>query len=94
MSVVLLFSTVIDDLHIKKQKEDRIKLFPVPADNINYIFLQSIESNTSIVIEDFSGLEKKIILIIDKYSDNTINNLFKVRQPDFNSGKAARFTDL
>jgi len=77
MSVMPIFSNGIDDIQIKKLTEDRMKFFPVPADNINYIFLQSVESDTAIVIGDFSGLEKKIVLIIDKNSDNTIDSIFE-----------------
>ncbi|PKL18153.1 MAG: hypothetical protein CVV49_07410 [Spirochaetae bacterium HGW-Spirochaetae-5] len=77
MSIVPLFSTGLDDIQVKKLTGDRMKLFPVPADNINYMFLQSIENDTAIVIGDFSGLEKKIIMIVDKDSDNTIDSVFE-----------------
>jgi len=77
MSIMPLFSTGLDDIQIKKLSEDRMKFFPVPADNINYIFLQSIENDTAIVIGDFSGLEKKIVMIVDRNSDNTIDSIFE-----------------
>lgn len=77
MLVIPVFSASLDDLQIRKLTEDRIKLFPVPSDNINYIFLQSIENDTAIAIGDFSGLEKKIILIIDKNSDNIIDSVIE-----------------
>ncbi|HPS86304.1 MAG TPA: hypothetical protein PLY36_06135 [Spirochaetota bacterium] len=72
-----LFSIGIDDLQIKKLTIDRMKLFPVPSDNINYLFMQAIEKDTAIVIGDFSGLEKMIIMIIDKNSDNTIDSVIE-----------------
>ncbi len=56
---------------------ESIKLFPVPDDNRNYFFLQSLGGNTSIVIGDFSKLEKRIILIEDKDSDNTIDAVYE-----------------
>jgi len=76
LTVILMapvFSVGLDDLLTKKLTIDRIKYFPVTQDNINYIFLQSIENDSVIVIGDFSGLEKKIVMIIDKNSDNTID---------------------
>lgn len=66
-----------DDLQIKKLTVDRMIYFPVTQDNINYIFMQAIENDTAIIIGDFSGLEKKIIMIIDKNSDNTIDSVFE-----------------
>ncbi len=67
----------LDDLQTKKLTTDRMKYFPVTPDNINYVFMQSIESDTSIIIGDFSGLEKKIVLITDDNSDNTIDSVFE-----------------
>lgn len=72
-----LFSAAQEDLLTKKMTDDRMKFFPVPADNINYVFLQSIENDTAIIIGDFSGFEKKIILITDKNSDNTIDSVIE-----------------
>lgn len=77
MLITPLFSTGLDDLQIKKLTEDRMKLFPVPDDNMNYIFLQSIGGDTAILIGDFSGLEKKIILVLDQNNDNTIDSVFE-----------------
>lgn len=72
-----VFSNVQDDLQINKITPDRITLFPVPADNKNYLFMQSIENETSIVIGDFSGLDKKIVLITDRNNDNTIDSVIE-----------------
>jgi hypothetical protein len=72
-----LFSIGIDDLQIKKLTTDRMKLYPVPADNINYMFLQAIEKDTAIVIGDFSGVDKMIIMIVDNNSDNTIDSVIE-----------------
>jgi hypothetical protein len=77
MFISPLFSIGLDDLQTKKLTVDRMKLYPVPADNINYLFLQAIGKDTSIVIGDFSGLDKKIIMIFDKNSDNTIDSVFE-----------------
>jgi hypothetical protein len=77
MFISPLFSAGQEDLQTKKLTEDRIRYYPVPADGINYIFLQSIEKDTSIVIGDFTGVEKKIILINDKNNDNTIDSVFE-----------------
>jgi len=77
ISIMPLFSTGLDDIQVKKLTEDRMKLFPLPADNINYVFMQAIENDTAIIIGDFSGLEKKIIMIVDKNSDNTIDSVFE-----------------
>lgn len=77
MIVLPVFSDGIDDLQTRKLTQDRMKLFPVPADNINYLFMQSIDNNTSIVIGDFSGVDKMIVLVVDNNSDNTIDSVFE-----------------
>ena len=77
MFMIPLFSNEFDDIQIKKLTMDRMKLLPVPSDNINYFFMQSIENETDIIIGDFSGLEKKIIMIVDDKSDNTIDTVFE-----------------
>ena len=77
MAVLPLFSTGLDDLQVNKLTVDRMKHFPVPKDNINYVFMQSIDGDTSIVIGDFSGLEKKIVMIVDQKGDNTIDAVFE-----------------
>jgi len=64
-----------DDLQTKKLTHDRVTCFPVPADNINYIFMQSIGNDTSIVIGDFTGVDKMIVMITDKNNDNTIDSV-------------------
>ncbi len=81
VAIVILVSPVLplemEDLLTKKLTEDRMKYFPVPEGNINYVFLQSIENDTTIVIGDFSGLDKKIIMITDKNGDNTIDSVIE-----------------
>lgn len=69
------YSSELDSLQTGKLTVDRMKLFPVPKDNINYVFMQSIENDTAVIIGDFSGVEKKIIMIIDKNADNTIDSV-------------------
>ncbi len=77
MFVYPLFSAQVEDIQTKKLTEDRLAFYPVPKDNINYYFLQSIEKDTVIVIGDFSAVEKRIIMIVDKKSDNTIDYVYE-----------------
>ena len=77
MLVSPLFPVVEEDVQTKKLTQGRITFFPVPSDNINYVFLQSIENDTAIVIGDFSGVEKKIIMIVDNNNDNTIDSVIE-----------------
>jgi hypothetical protein len=65
----------LESIQVSPLNSGRIKLFPVPEDNRDYFFLQSIENNTTIVIGDFSGLEKMVVMIIDKGGDNTIDEV-------------------
>lgn len=58
-----LFSQQYDDLQEKQINNDRLKLFPAPAEGKNYFFLQSINDKTQILIGDFTQVDKKIILI-------------------------------
>lgn len=58
----LLYAVNID-LQIKPVQPDRLKFFPVPEDNRNYFFLQSINNVTQIIIGDFTQPEKRIVLI-------------------------------
>ena len=66
-----------DDIQTKKLTQERVTFFPVPADNINYIFMQSIGNDTSIVIGDFTGVNKMIVMITDKNNDNTIDSVIE-----------------
>lgn len=55
------------DLLVKPVDTDRLKFFPVTADNKNYFFLQSIDNVTRIIIGDFTKPEKRIVMItLDK----------------------------
>jgi len=72
LAIVVLFSLIFcsnlysqqyDDLQEKYITNDRLKLFPSPAEGKNYFFLLSVEDKTQIVIGDFSQVDKKIILI-------------------------------
>lgn len=65
----------LESIQVSPLNSAWIKLFPVPADNKDYFFLQAIEKDTTIVIGDFSGLEKKVVMIIDRGSDNTIDEV-------------------
>ena len=59
----LLFAQHYDDLQEKRINNERLKLYPSPAEGKNYFFLQSIDDKTQIVIGDFSQVDKKVILI-------------------------------
>ncbi len=72
---VPVFSSALDDLQMRPVTADRIKWFPVPQDNLNYMFLQSIGDDSYIVIGDFSGVAKIIVLITDNNNDNTIDSV-------------------
>ncbi len=55
------------DLLVKPVDTDRLKFFPVTADNKNYFFLQSIDNVTRIIIGDFTKPEKRIVMVtLDK----------------------------
>ncbi len=70
------FPVLIDDIQVKRLDADRLKLFPVPKDNRNYFFLQSIGDKTQIVIGDFSKGDSKRIIMITLGSDyNTIKSV-------------------
>ena len=59
--------SVTMDLLVKPVDTDRLKFFPVTADNKNYFFLQSIDNVTKIIIGDFTKPEKRIVMItLDK----------------------------
>lgn len=65
----------LESIQVSPLNSARIKLFPAPVDNKDYFFLQSIGKDTTIVIGDFSALEKMIVMIIDKGGDNTIDEV-------------------
>lgn len=66
---VSAFPSYTEDLQIKKLDAHRLKQFPVPADNRNYFFLQSIDNTTQIVIGDFSKDDNKRLILITLASD-------------------------
>jgi len=65
----------LESILVSPLSSARVKLFPVPQDNKDYFFLQSIGKDTTIVIGDFSALEKMVVMIIDKDGDNTIDEV-------------------
>jgi hypothetical protein len=77
MSAQPLVSSVDEILQTKKISQDILAQFPVPKDNRNYMFFQSIGDDAVIVIGDFSGVDKKIIMISDRNNDNTIDSVFE-----------------
>lgn len=64
-----------DGLQRRHLSPELARLFPVPKDNMNYFFLQSIENDTVIIIGDFTGVNKLIVYILDKGGDNTIDTV-------------------
>lgn len=62
-----------DGLLTKPLTQDQARRLPVPEDNMNYFFLQSIDNDTVIIIGDFTGVNKMIVYILDKGGDNTID---------------------
>ncbi|NLV66160.1 MAG: hypothetical protein GXY14_00660 [Spirochaetes bacterium] len=68
-------SSEFDDLQVKPLTLGRIQMLPVPKDNRNYFFLQAIGNDTIIIIGDFTTLDKRIVYILDKGADNTIDKV-------------------
>jgi len=70
------FSVLIDDIQVKKVDAGRLKYFPVPSDNKNYFFLQSINNQTQIIIGDFSKSNNKRLILITLGKDyNSIKSV-------------------
>jgi hypothetical protein len=66
MTSGILYAVTMD-LLVKPVDTDRLRFFPVTADNKNYFFLQSIDNVTRIIIGDFTQPEKRILMItLDK----------------------------
>jgi len=72
-----VFSAGFEELQTKKLTPERLTFFPVPKDNINYLFMQAMENETVIVIGDFSGVDKMMVMIIDKNNDNKIDSVIE-----------------
>ncbi len=82
MSLILVFTVsslwaFYEDLQVNKIIDDRIKKFPVPKDNRNYFFLHAYEKRTNIIIGDFSGLQKMIVMLVDENSDNKLDRVIE-----------------
>lgn len=91
----VLPSIEYDGMLTRPITQDQARLLPVPRDNMNYFFLQSIDNDTVIIIGDFTSVNKMIVYILDKGGDNTID-LVVDYYPEYNraqSGKksASRF---
>lgn len=72
------FPVLLDDLQLKQLDADRLKMFPVPHDNRNYFFLQSIQDRTQIVIGDFSRSDNKRLILITLGKDfNSIKSVIE-----------------
>ena len=68
---------VSSDLMTEMMNSKRLRLLPVSKDFRNYFILQSIDNQTNIIVGDFVGSEKKIILIEDHNSDNTVDRVYE-----------------
>lgn len=76
--VPALFSaTGEDNIQTTEVTKDRLAFFPVPKASINYLFFQSFKNDSAIIIGDFAGVDKKIIMIVDKNNDNTIDAVYE-----------------
>lgn len=62
-----------DFLTAEMMTKERLKYLPIPADFRNYFMLQSIDDTTNIIIGDFVGAEKKVVLITDNDSNDTLD---------------------
>ncbi len=86
LTIILLFVAVFSvyadtsassDLALEKLTPEKVRLLPVTKDFRNYFLLQSIENETSIIIGDFVGAEKKIVVLQDAGADNTIDSVYE-----------------
>lgn len=63
-------------LQTEPVSRERLKIFPVTTDFRSYFFLQSIGTDTSIVIGDFTGGENLITQVYDAKGDNTVDKIY------------------
>jgi len=68
---------ISSDIFLDLINAKTMELFPVTRDYRNYFILQSIGNQTNIIIGDFVGAERKIILIEDRNCDNTIDKVYE-----------------
>ncbi len=73
----LFSATGEDNIQTVQVTKDRLAFFPVPKANINYLFFQSFKNDSSIIIGDFEGVDKKIIMIVDRNNDNTVDEVYE-----------------
>lgn len=64
-----------DGLQIKPVNLSSLQMLRLPKDNRNYFFLQAIGNDTCIIIGDFTTMDKRIVYILDKNADNTIDTV-------------------
>ena len=64
-----------DGLQVRPVTLSSLKLLKLPRDNRNYFFLQAIGNDTCIIIGDFTTMDKRIVYILDKGADNTIDTV-------------------
>jgi hypothetical protein len=67
----------VSDFFLKPITYEKLRLMPVTKDFRNYFILQSIENQTNIIIGDFVGAERKIVLIIDENQDNEYDQVYE-----------------
>lgn len=68
-------STEYDGLQTKPATLSSLKMLRLPKDNRNYFFLQAIGNDTCIIIGDFTTMDKRIVYILDRNADNTIDTV-------------------
>lgn len=73
VSAGIATSTEYDSLQTKPGTLSSLKMLPLPKDNRNYFFLQAIGNDTIIVIGDFTTMDKRLVYILDRNADNTID---------------------
>ncbi|MFW5807782.1 MAG: hypothetical protein ACOC2H_04460 [Spirochaetota bacterium] len=88
---VLLFAQDfgVSDMLQKPLSYDRLQMMPVTKDFRNYFVFQSIEDQSNILIGDFVGAEKKIILVIDNEADNNVDRVMEY-YPDSQKRKSPK----
>lgn len=67
----------VSDMLIEPLTYDRLRFMPVTSDFRNYFVLQAIDNHTNVLIGDFVGAEKKIILAMDEGADNSLDQVIE-----------------
>jgi hypothetical protein len=89
---VLSFSGLESYLESNPITKDKLPMYPVSGDYRNYFFLQSIDDNTMILLGDFTGADRMLVLLSDMNSDNTIDKVveYYIDQKIFKTPKKSK----